>query len=99
MKVSIRDLSRMTGYSPATISNALNHKKGVNKETAEETVYFCVYTSRGYCFAFLAFNECFCFGTVNLGDEIVEASKFIDVCSCRMCIVELSQGYFVEAQG
>ena len=35
MKVSIRELSRMTGFSPATVSNALNHKKGVNKETAD----------------------------------------------------------------
>lgn len=34
MKVSIRELSRMTGFSPATVSNALNHKKGVNSETA-----------------------------------------------------------------
>ena len=25
----------MTGFSPATVSNALNHKKGVNKETAD----------------------------------------------------------------
>ena len=35
MKVSIRELSRMTGFSPATVSNALNHKKGVNSETAQ----------------------------------------------------------------
>ncbi len=36
VKISIRKLSEMTGYSPATISNALNHKKGVNAETAQE---------------------------------------------------------------
>ncbi|WP_343210670.1 LacI family DNA-binding transcriptional regulator [Anaerolentibacter hominis] len=36
MKISIRKLSEQTGYSPATISNALNRKKGVNKETAEK---------------------------------------------------------------
>lgn len=35
MKASIRKISEITGYSPATISNALNHKKGVNKETSE----------------------------------------------------------------
>lgn len=29
-------ISKITGYSPATVSNALNRKKGVNKETAEE---------------------------------------------------------------
>ena len=46
MKVSIRDLSRMTWFSPATISNALNHKKGVNRETAEEI--FRVARETGY---------------------------------------------------
>ena len=36
MKPNIRMISKLTGYSPATVSNALNRKKGVNKETAEE---------------------------------------------------------------
>lgn len=36
MKVSVRKISEMTGFSPATVSNALNRKKGVNKETAEK---------------------------------------------------------------
>ena len=30
MKASIKQISEITGFSPATISNALNHKKGVN---------------------------------------------------------------------
>lgn len=34
MKVSVRKLSELTGFSPATVSNALNHKKGVNAETS-----------------------------------------------------------------
>lgn len=46
MKVSIRDLSKITGFSPATISNALNHKKGVNRETAQEI--FRVARETGY---------------------------------------------------
>lgn len=46
MKVSIRDISRMTGFSPATVSNALNYKKGVNKETAEKI--FQVARETGY---------------------------------------------------
>ena len=38
MKISIRKISEITGFSPATVSNALNHKRGVNKETAEQTL-------------------------------------------------------------
>lgn len=36
MKVNIRKISEETGFSMSTVSNALNHKKGVNKETAEK---------------------------------------------------------------
>lgn len=36
MKPNIRMISKITGYSPATVSNALNRKKGVNKETSDE---------------------------------------------------------------
>lgn len=46
MRVSIRDLSKITGFSPATISNALNHKRGVNRSTAEEV--FRVAREMGY---------------------------------------------------
>ena len=35
-KVSIKKISEVTGFSPATISNALNNKRGVNRETAAE---------------------------------------------------------------
>ncbi len=33
MKVGIKNISEITGYSVATVSNALNHKPGVNNET------------------------------------------------------------------
>ena len=35
MKPSIKHLSEITGFSTATISNALNNKKGVNKKTVD----------------------------------------------------------------
>ena len=35
MKVNIKQISEQTGFSPATVSNALNRKRGVNRETAE----------------------------------------------------------------
>ena len=36
MKASIKQISQMTGFSPATVSNALNRKRGVNRETSEK---------------------------------------------------------------
>lgn len=36
MKPGIKQISAMTGFSIATVSNALNHKRGVNAETAEK---------------------------------------------------------------
>ncbi|MDY4014543.1 LacI family DNA-binding transcriptional regulator [Parafannyhessea umbonata] len=38
MKVSIRTISKVTGFSPATVSNALNHKPGVSPKTAAQIV-------------------------------------------------------------
>ena len=34
MKASLQQISVATGFSTATVSNALNHKRGVNAETA-----------------------------------------------------------------
>ncbi|MDO4344801.1 MAG: LacI family DNA-binding transcriptional regulator [Eubacteriales bacterium] len=34
MKVNIKQISQITGFSPATVSNALNYKRGVNADTA-----------------------------------------------------------------
>lgn len=34
-KVSIKEISELTGVSPATVSKALNHKNGVSKETSD----------------------------------------------------------------
>lgn len=36
MKANIKTISEITGFSQATISNALNNKRGVNRETAEK---------------------------------------------------------------
>ncbi|MDF2614618.1 MAG: transcriptional regulator, LacI family [Clostridia bacterium] len=46
MKTSIREISKITGFSPATVSNALSGKRGVNKETAEKILQ--VAKDRGY---------------------------------------------------
>ena len=46
MKISIKKISEATGFSPATISNALNYKKGVNKDTSAEI--FRVAKEMGY---------------------------------------------------
>ncbi|MDD3796109.1 MAG: LacI family DNA-binding transcriptional regulator [Lachnospiraceae bacterium] len=34
MKVSVKKISEITGFSPATVSNAINYKRGVNADTA-----------------------------------------------------------------
>lgn len=36
MKANLRTISQLTGFSLATVSNALNNKRGVNRETAEK---------------------------------------------------------------
>ena len=36
VKANIKTISRLTGFSQATVSNALNNKRGVNKSTAEK---------------------------------------------------------------
>lgn len=37
-RISMRELSKQLGYSPSTISNALNHKGGVGQQTAERII-------------------------------------------------------------
>jgi LacI family transcriptional regulator len=34
----MKRISEMTGYSVATVSNALNHKRGVNNETSTRII-------------------------------------------------------------
>lgn len=38
MKINIKTISKLSGFSPATVSNALNNKKGVNAETAKKII-------------------------------------------------------------
>jgi len=38
MKVSIKKISEVTGFSQATVCNALNHKRGVNKITSAQII-------------------------------------------------------------
>lgn len=44
MKVNIKKISEMTGFSTATVSNALNNKRGVSKETAQRIFQAAVET-------------------------------------------------------
>lgn len=48
-KPNVRKISQLTGFSPATVSNALNMKRGVNRETAERI--FQVAEELGYSVA------------------------------------------------
>jgi len=38
VKINIKKISELSGFSPATVSNALNNKRGVNRETAEQII-------------------------------------------------------------
>lgn len=38
MKGTIKTISEITGFSPATVSNALNRKRGVSKQTVERVL-------------------------------------------------------------
>lgn len=58
MKMTVRKLSELTGYSPATVSNALNGKVGVNRKTAgtilkkaKEMGYYTGFPSKKIYFA------------------------------------------------
>ena len=46
MEISMKKISEITGFSQATVSNALNNKRGVNKETAARI--FAVAREYGY---------------------------------------------------
>lgn len=46
MKINIKKLSEISGYSIATVSNALNKKRGVNAETAKKII--CLAEQYGY---------------------------------------------------
>jgi len=38
LKANIKKISELSGFSPATVSNALNNKKGVNHDTAMQII-------------------------------------------------------------
>lgn len=38
MKVNLKQISEITGVSTATVSNALNYKRGVNANTAAKVI-------------------------------------------------------------
>lgn len=98
--MSIRRLAELTGYSPTTISNALNHKKGVNKQTAA----FILQTARdqGYVnqsditkIKLIMYKE---------SGLIVEDTPFFSLVidgfekECRWCGLEMSMCYLDHRQ-
>ena len=39
MKIGIKTISQLSGFSPSTVSNVLNNRKGVNKNTVEKILH------------------------------------------------------------
>ncbi len=84
MKPSIKHLSEITGFSAATVSNALNNKKGVNKKTVEiiqkaaresgynkvkmSNIKFVIYKKLGHIFSDNPFFEPLIQGVVTAGN-------------------------------
>lgn len=91
MKASIKQISQLTGFSPATVSNALNHKRGVNAETAEK-IFKCA-QELGY------FEENHVtkvkFVTFKQNGKVVEETPFFPLMiagaeqECRACGMEM----------
>lgn len=72
-KATVRKISEITGFSPATVSNALNMKRGVNAETAEQI--FRVAAELGYSFSPKGLS-CIKFVQFRRTGDIIDNSQF-----------------------